>query len=205
MRSTTSGPTASPSRSSRRASSPSSLTRATRRSGFGCQTVRDTKTSGSAGRTTLRGSGRGAGARATVLKLEGSGEITHLAFELIPPLTGSLRQVVVELYYDGAAAPSLRLPLTELQFAFQHSVAVRRGQGPVPAVYPPEFVNFDITLAMIETEGALQIDCGYDSEIFDAATIARWIGHFRTLLEAIAAAPETPIGELPLDSADERR
>ncbi len=105
---------------------------------------------------------------------------------------------------DLPPAPG-RLPLTELQFAFQHSVAVRPRGGPVPAVYPPEFVNFDITLAMIETDGGLQIDCGYDSEIFDAATIARWIGHFRTLLEAIAATPETPIGELPLNSADERR
>ncbi len=55
-----------------------------------------------------------AGGRATALDLTDAGEITHLEFHLIPPLTGSLRELVVEVYYDGAAEPSLRLPVTDL-------------------------------------------------------------------------------------------
>ncbi|MHB9131218.1 MAG: DUF2961 domain-containing protein [Armatimonadota bacterium] len=56
----------------------------------------------------------GAGTNITALNISGGGEITHLEFQVIPPLTGSLRELVVELYYDGARAPSLRVPLTDL-------------------------------------------------------------------------------------------
>ncbi|MHB9133370.1 MAG: DUF2961 domain-containing protein, partial [Armatimonadota bacterium] len=56
----------------------------------------------------------GAGAHVPVLNLPGSGEITHLEFNLAPPLTGSLRNLLVELYYDGAREPALRLPITDL-------------------------------------------------------------------------------------------
>ncbi|HEY3417709.1 MAG TPA: hypothetical protein VGM23_12565, partial [Armatimonadota bacterium] len=56
----------------------------------------------------------GAGASTTALDVPGGGEITHLEFQVVPPLTGSLRELVVELFYDGANEPSLRVPLTDL-------------------------------------------------------------------------------------------
>ncbi len=52
--------------------------------------------------------------REVVLKCSGSGEIVRLEFHLNPALVGSLRNVVAEFFYDGAAAPSLRLPITDL-------------------------------------------------------------------------------------------
>ena len=55
----------------------------------------------------------GAGSRATALNLRESGEITHLEFHVVPALTGSLRELVIELYYDGAKEPSVRMPLTD--------------------------------------------------------------------------------------------
>jgi len=51
--------------------------------------------------------------RVTALECTGSGEITHLEFHLNPALTGSLREMLVEITYDGAAAPAVRLPLTD--------------------------------------------------------------------------------------------
>ena len=45
---------------------------------------------------------------------EGSGELVHLEIHASPALSGSLREVVVELRYDGAAEPAVRLPLPEL-------------------------------------------------------------------------------------------
>ena len=44
----------------------------------------------------------------------------------------------------------------------------------------------------------------YATDLFDRSTIERLAGHFRTLLEGIAAAPNTDIGELPLLSEGER-
>lgn len=52
--------------------------------------------------------------RAAVLDLPGSGELVHLEIHASPALSGSLREVVVELRYDGAAEPAVRLPLPEL-------------------------------------------------------------------------------------------
>ncbi|MBM4084575.1 MAG: DUF2961 domain-containing protein, partial [Planctomycetes bacterium] len=55
-----------------------------------------------------------AGQRVAALSLDGSGEIVHLEFHVNPALTGTLRQVVVEVFYGGAKEPSLRLPITDL-------------------------------------------------------------------------------------------
>jgi amino acid adenylation domain-containing protein len=49
--------------------------------------------------------------------------------------------------------------------------------------------------------------CGwleYSADLFDAATIARMAGHFRTLLEGIVADPEQPLWKLPLLTPAER-
>lgn len=56
----------------------------------------------------------GAKSRQTVLDLPGSGELVHLEIHANPALSGSLRAVVAELRYDGAAEPAVRLPLPEL-------------------------------------------------------------------------------------------
>lgn len=55
-----------------------------------------------------------AGGRTTALELPGSGEVVGLALHIVPARTGSLRNVVVECYYDGATKPALRLPITDL-------------------------------------------------------------------------------------------
>jgi hypothetical protein len=54
------------------------------------------------------------GKTAPALTLTGSGEIVHLEFHCNPALTGSLREVVAEIRYDGAQEPQLRLPLPDL-------------------------------------------------------------------------------------------
>ncbi|MBD0346019.1 MAG: AMP-binding protein, partial [Coleofasciculus sp. Co-bin14] len=44
----------------------------------------------------------------------------------------------------------------------------------------------------------------YSTDLFDAATITRMLGYFKTLLEGIVANPKTRIADLPLLSATER-
>jgi non-ribosomal peptide synthetase component F len=51
---------------------------------------------------------------------------------------------------------------------------------------------------MEELDGHLQGYCDYDSNLFEAGTIERLVGHFQTLLEGIVADPKRRIGELPL-------
>ena len=58
--------------------------------------------------------------------------------------------------------------------------------------------QFDLSLQMTEFEEMLPADIKYNTDIFDASTIQRMIGHFRVLLEGIVTNPETCIAALPL-------
>jgi amino acid adenylation domain-containing protein/non-ribosomal peptide synthase protein (TIGR01720 family) len=73
----------------------------------------------------------------------------------------------------------------------------------------PQFVErgtsqFDLTLAVWETKQGLIGSWEYNSDLFEPDTIARMTSHFQTLLAAIIANPNQPIGELPLLSQPER-
>ncbi|RPI05054.1 MAG: non-ribosomal peptide synthetase, partial [Zetaproteobacteria bacterium] len=64
--------------------------------------------------------------------------------------------------------------------------------------------KFELSLAVTATETGLQTTAEYNADLFDAATIDRLLGHYQTLLEGIVAAPDRPIGALPLLTAAER-
>ncbi|NEU81442.1 non-ribosomal peptide synthetase [Nostoc sp. UIC 10630] len=73
----------------------------------------------------------------------------------------------------------------------------------------PQFVErgtsqFDLTLAVWETKAGLIGSWEYNSDLFEADTIARMTSHFQTLLAAIIANPNQSIGELPMLSQPER-
>src|SRR4029077_9062696 len=66
--------------------------------------------------------------------------------------------------------------------------------------------QFALTMFLFEGPGGI---CGpliYNVDLFDAATMRRMAGHFRTLIEAVAANPDARISELPLlDNAERNR
>lgn len=64
--------------------------------------------------------------------------------------------------------------------------------------------HFDLVLDIIDTTQGLTGELTYNTDLFDAATITRMIGHYQTLLEGIVANPERQISRLPLLSEDER-
>ncbi len=76
--------------------------------------------------------------------------------------------------------------------------------GVVPYRSPRDTAMFELYLNVAEKDGALHCECDYGSDLFDGETVARWLGHFRTLLEAIAANPDVSIWQLPLLGAAER-
>jgi amino acid adenylation domain-containing protein len=63
---------------------------------------------------------------------------------------------------------------------------------------------YDLTLQIVEQGGSLTCSFVYNSDLFDAATIRRMMGHFQTLLEGIVANPDRRLSQLPLLSATER-
>src|SRR5205807_1413523 len=65
--------------------------------------------------------------------------------------------------------------------------------------------KFDLTLAMEETAEGLFGGIEYNAELFDDDRIGRLIDHFRVLLEAIVARPETRVSQLPMLTEAEQR
>jgi amino acid adenylation domain-containing protein len=65
--------------------------------------------------------------------------------------------------------------------------------------------KFDLTLSVYEEERGLRGWVEYRSGLFDPATIERWMGNLRTLLEGAAVDPSRPLSALPLLSAGERQ
>lgn len=64
---------------------------------------------------------------------------------------------------------------------------------------------FDLTLRMRELDnGGLAADIRYNTDLFDAATIARLGDQFQTLLFGIAEQPEQHVDDLPLLTPEER-
>ncbi len=64
--------------------------------------------------------------------------------------------------------------------------------------------KFDLTLALVEDDDRLSGSLEYNSDLFDAATIDRMIEHFRIVLEAVVANPDTRLSEISLLGDSER-
>ncbi|GCF10051.1 non-ribosomal peptide synthetase [Dictyobacter arantiisoli] len=61
-----------------------------------------------------------------------------------------------------------------------------------------------MTLSMVENGSRLEGTLEYDTDLFDASTISRFIQHFCTLLQGILADPEQRLSDLPLLEQQER-
>ncbi|HEX6289883.1 MAG TPA: amino acid adenylation domain-containing protein, partial [Herpetosiphonaceae bacterium] len=86
---------------------------------------------------------------------------------------------------------------------------------PMPALHLPNMTitpvdvdngtaKFDLSLTITPTEQGLSALLEYSTDLFDAATIRRMLGHFEVLLAGAVAQPEQPLGALPLLTSHER-
>jgi amino acid adenylation domain-containing protein len=64
--------------------------------------------------------------------------------------------------------------------------------------------QFDLSLQASETPKGLTARISYATDLFDESTIARMAAHWQALLEAMVAAPEHRVSELPLLADEER-
>ena len=64
--------------------------------------------------------------------------------------------------------------------------------------------KFDLAFDMVEKSERIYFLVDYATDLFDAATIERLVGHWRVLLEGIVADPEQRISQLPLLTEAER-
>ncbi len=97
-------------------------------------------------------------------------------------------------------------PLFQVMLAFQN---VPPGSlelsGLTLAPFPVDSgtARFDLLLTANEADGRLFGDMEYNRDLFDPATIARFLGHLRVLAEGVVSRPEARLSELPLLSDPE--
>jgi len=113
-------------------------------------------------------------------------------------------KLVEELKPERSASYS---PLIQVLFA-HHTAPAHSFQLPGLTVSPLDVdtgtAKFDLTLFVLETDGALTCATEYNIGLFKTATIRRLLGHYQRLLEGIVTNPEHRISELPLIPASER-
>ncbi|MFE3873982.1 non-ribosomal peptide synthase/polyketide synthase [Kitasatospora sp. NPDC059146] len=97
-----------------------------------------------------------------------------------------LFQVMVALHNLGAEAP--RLP----------------GLTAEPLTPPVRTAGFDLSFDFVERDGGLTGHLEYSTGLFDARTAELLAERLTVLLTAVADGPDTPVGDLPLMTAQER-
>ncbi|MCC6191428.1 MAG: amino acid adenylation domain-containing protein [Anaerolineales bacterium] len=100
-----------------------------------------------------------------------------------------------------------RSPVFTVAFDWQPEAARLDFGGPSaqPITAPIQYVPYDLFLTVIEVSGQMQLQCDYSTELFDSATIRRWMNSFRTLLAACLEPQARPMAQLPMLTLEERR
>jgi amino acid adenylation domain-containing protein/non-ribosomal peptide synthase protein (TIGR01720 family) len=66
------------------------------------------------------------------------------------------------------------------------------------------FSRYDLVFHFQRDAEGVVLDLNYNTDLFDAARITRAGGHFQELARAAVLAPDTPVGDLPILTGDER-
>ncbi|WPB73717.1 non-ribosomal peptide synthase/polyketide synthase [Archangium violaceum] len=101
-----------------------------------------------------------------------------------------------------------RAPLFQVKFTLQHAPTSKLVlPGLTLESLPMETHSAKLDLLVVVGHGEEGLSCTweYSTDLFDRDTVARMAGHFQTLLEGFAAAPEARLSELTLLSDAERQ
>ncbi|HEX8131372.1 MAG TPA: amino acid adenylation domain-containing protein, partial [Pyrinomonadaceae bacterium] len=74
-----------------------------------------------------------------------------------------------------------------------------------PLALEQRIAQFDLSLTVAEVEGELSASFEYNTDLYDASTIRRLLGHFDTLLQSIVANPGERLRDLAFLTGAERR
>lgn len=68
-----------------------------------------------------------------------------------------------------------------------------------------QFVNFDIFFNLSQGEDRLEIECEYNTDLFDAATVRRWLASYEELIEGVLLDAECRLEALPVIAEEEKQ
>ena len=99
-----------------------------------------------------------------------------------------------------------RLPLVNVMFNIDKSGIDQitfDGLGFDVWTNPKRHVNFDLFFNLVQTDERMIVECEYNPDLHDAATIRRWLGCFEQLIESAILDGETELQALPILNAEE--
>jgi amino acid adenylation domain-containing protein len=100
-----------------------------------------------------------------------------------------------------------RNPLFQVTFALQNNPTTDfrlAGLTVEDADIGSGIAPFDLHLFIVEEEKRLRGWLAYKTDLFDASTVERWVGDFKTILEAIVADPQQRLSQVSLMKESER-
>jgi aspartate racemase len=136
-----------------------------------------------------------------VLRREKAGVTNDFAHSEFP--FGRLMQEI-KPKMDPSRNPLFQVAYIYLDFEMKTD-AQAAGFTPTPMPWDNGHSRFDMTLALTDSTDSLEVIIEFNTDLFEMATIERTLGHFRCMVEAIIADPDTPVSGLPLLTAPERR
>jgi amino acid adenylation domain-containing protein len=102
-----------------------------------------------------------------------------------------------------------RLPLVNVLFNVDRDAAPNEGNFPdlqvEQSTIARRYENFELFLNVTPVVGGMQIEAQYNADLFDDATVRRWLGMYECLLRAAVLDPGCPVGRLALLSDSEAR
>jgi len=118
--------------------------------------------------------------------------------------SSNLGAVVQKLDLPGD--PS-RIPLASVMFNLDPPLTAVRFAKCTSRIYsgPRVAFHYDLGFNVVDEGETFLVECDYNTNLFDAGTISRWLDGFQAVLEGIVANPKTPVCRLPMLSDAERR
>lgn len=102
-----------------------------------------------------------------------------------------------------------RLPLISVMFNIDQALEQQRHALPGLDLdfdtNPRSHENFELFVNAVQVEGGMRLECQYNTALFDGSTIRRWLGYWRTMLEAMVQDETQSFARLPLLAETERR
>jgi amino acid adenylation domain-containing protein len=137
---------------------------------------------------------------AELLRIVRERSLEALAHQDLP-----FEKLIAELQLERKAGAS---PLVSVMFDYQNAPMPGRSAGELtldPLMVERGSAQFDLSLLVLDNDFGRVAGVEYSTELFDATTIRKLLGHYVTLLEAAVLDPSMPVGRLPMLREAERR
>ncbi|MFK0012624.1 amino acid adenylation domain-containing protein [Streptomyces sp. NPDC091027] len=120
------------------------------------------------------------------------------------------QELPFDLIVDALGLPRdpSRPPLTSVMFLLDETPDTAPGLAGLatePIDFSSRATKYDLMISVHDTGTAVRALVEYPTDLFDAATVDRLLGHFLTTLEGAVDRPDAPLSALPLLTDAERR